>query len=695
MTYAPLTTEPSKAATSPGSSVFAASRACLQRKPVGNTPAPAYAPSIVHEALRTDGQPLDPSLRDPFSSHFHHDFTRIRVHTNQRAEQSAAAVQARAYTVGQDIVFGRGEYQPQTHSGRQLLAHELTHTIQQQHVATPSISKLPIDSPTSPMERAAETGSQLANHAPQTSALVSRTPLLQRFPSSYAEAKAEVYKQIIYAARKANQASIALLRKAASYLPESVRPFADAIITIDDVVIGALIAVCLAVIGIVVGFGEGIVDLVKGLVSMIYGAGKLLFDVIMDIFTGGDRTQKDLHAVWEALKGLPDAITKLVKDWLDRFEKASSEQQSLMIGELTGQVLALIATWGVAAGRAGTAAKVVSEGSELAGAGGEATRAAAAATDTATTAAKATKPVLTVIQGGGGSAARAAGTGARAASTGARVAAGADRVGSAALKLAPEVAPEVEQAPRFVPRIVPPPPVAAPAEVATEVATKVAATAAPSTGRAVAAAAGVTAAKTASLPTEEKKKRRRPPFVLKLPATKTLHLELYRKQLGVLQSDPDYDRNFPTRPEQRNKWRQAVRPGGSHAIFPDQWARGARLNIAESERLIPNWTRRDVPMEMEVDHDVELQVVPRRLWETYNSMDHYELLDSSSNASAGSTLDQNIARERATQEAFDPSLVGKILRFDSVEVDGGSSGERWTLHEIVTGAHFDALEGKL
>jgi hypothetical protein len=676
MTYAPLTTKPGP---SPAS---ASAFACLQRKAAA-APAPAYAPSIVHEALRTNGQPLDPSTRDHFGSHFQHDFSRIRIHTGQRAEQSAAAVQARAYTVGQDIVFGRGEYQPQTHSGRQLLQHELTHTLQQQHVASPSTANLPIDSPTSPMERAAETGSQLASPLPQTGALVSRTPLLQRFPTSYAEAKAEVYKGIIYAARKGNQASIALLRKAAAYLPDSVRGFADAIISIDDVVIGAIIAVCLAIIGIIVGFGEGIVDLVKGLVIMIYGAGKLMFDGIMDIFTGGDRAKKDVQAFWQALKGLPDAVVKLIKDWLDKFEKASSEQQSLMIGELTGQILALIATWGVAAGRAGTAAKVVSEGSELASAGGEATRVAAAATDTATTAAKATKPVLTVVQGGGG-------TGARAASTGTRVAAGADRVGSAALKLAPEV----EQAPRFVPRIVPPPSVAAPAEVAT----KVAATAAPSTGRAVAAAAGVTAAKTASLPTEEKKKRQRPPFVLKLPRQKARHLATYKQWLGVLQSvKPPYGRG---RPAQRRKWLNALRSSGDHPIHPKVWERGHALGFTgergENRMAAPNWSRtsKEGTVKMEVDHVVELQLTPFFMRDIFNGVDYYELLDRDSNDASGKAIRKSLAEERSKQVVFNPSSVNDIFPIDDVVLGEGAPGQRWLIDEIRNGEQLDAWEAQ-
>jgi hypothetical protein len=62
---------------------------------------------------------------------FGHDFSQVRVHTDASADTSARAVRARAYTVGSDIVFRTGEYQPGTSGGERLLAHELTHVVQQ------------------------------------------------------------------------------------------------------------------------------------------------------------------------------------------------------------------------------------------------------------------------------------------------------------------------------------------------------------------------------------------------------------------------------------------------------------------------------------------------------------------------------------------------------------------------------------
>ena len=77
------------------------------------------------------GQPLSSSVRAFFESRFDRDLSAVRVHVSNQAAESARTIQARAFTVGQDVVFGAGEYAPETSDGKRLLAHELTHTIQQ------------------------------------------------------------------------------------------------------------------------------------------------------------------------------------------------------------------------------------------------------------------------------------------------------------------------------------------------------------------------------------------------------------------------------------------------------------------------------------------------------------------------------------------------------------------------------------
>lgn len=86
---------------------------------------------VVSDVLSEEGQDLDESTRMFMETELGHDFRRVRVHTNARASESARAVNALAYTVGTDIVFASGSYQPNTHAGRHLIAHELVHTLQQ------------------------------------------------------------------------------------------------------------------------------------------------------------------------------------------------------------------------------------------------------------------------------------------------------------------------------------------------------------------------------------------------------------------------------------------------------------------------------------------------------------------------------------------------------------------------------------
>jgi hypothetical protein len=77
------------------------------------------------------GQPLDTTTRSHFQTTFGHDFSSVRVHTDERSAASAASLSAHAYTIGRHVVFGRGEYVPRTPAGRHLLGHELAHVVQQ------------------------------------------------------------------------------------------------------------------------------------------------------------------------------------------------------------------------------------------------------------------------------------------------------------------------------------------------------------------------------------------------------------------------------------------------------------------------------------------------------------------------------------------------------------------------------------
>lgn len=88
-------------------------------------------PAAVEPVLTRPGEPLRPALQDEMARRFDHDFSHVRVHRDAAANASAHALRARAYTVGRDIVFAAGQFAPHTHDGRRLLAHELTHVVQQ------------------------------------------------------------------------------------------------------------------------------------------------------------------------------------------------------------------------------------------------------------------------------------------------------------------------------------------------------------------------------------------------------------------------------------------------------------------------------------------------------------------------------------------------------------------------------------
>lgn len=88
-------------------------------------------PASVDHVLASSGRLLDAELQQDMGQRFGHDFSRVRVYSGEAAEQSAREVNANAYTVGHNIVFGAGQFAPGTHEGRRLLAHELAHTIQQ------------------------------------------------------------------------------------------------------------------------------------------------------------------------------------------------------------------------------------------------------------------------------------------------------------------------------------------------------------------------------------------------------------------------------------------------------------------------------------------------------------------------------------------------------------------------------------
>jgi outer membrane protein OmpA-like peptidoglycan-associated protein len=139
-------------------------------------------PPIVHEVLRSPGQPLDHETREFMEPRFGHDFGHVRVHTDARAAESTQVVAALAYTVGSHIAFAAGSFLPGTTTGRKLLAHELTHVVQQDSGAQ-DFGSLGVASPHSAAEgQAEEISKSIANsrRLGRVTKVGAAAPLLQR-----------------------------------------------------------------------------------------------------------------------------------------------------------------------------------------------------------------------------------------------------------------------------------------------------------------------------------------------------------------------------------------------------------------------------------------------------------------------------------------------------------------------------------
>lgn len=131
----------------------------LSRKSNGYGPS-SFSPSAIREVLRSGGRPLENNVRAAMEPRFGHDFSRVRVHTDTRASESARSVNAVAYAVDEHIVFQSGHYDPSSVSGRSLLAHELTHVVQNRRSGSSDNRASGVSRPDDPAEREASAVTQ-------------------------------------------------------------------------------------------------------------------------------------------------------------------------------------------------------------------------------------------------------------------------------------------------------------------------------------------------------------------------------------------------------------------------------------------------------------------------------------------------------------------------------------------------------
>ena len=107
---------------------------------------------------RGGGAPLDSGMREGFASSLGDSLEDVRVHTDREADSLARSVSARAFTTGTDIYFAQGEFQPSSNQGRQLIAHEVAHVVQQR--GAPTTGPLRVSQPGEPLEQEAEAASR-------------------------------------------------------------------------------------------------------------------------------------------------------------------------------------------------------------------------------------------------------------------------------------------------------------------------------------------------------------------------------------------------------------------------------------------------------------------------------------------------------------------------------------------------------
>lgn len=196
----------------------------------------------VHKALsKQNGHPLPADIQQEMGERFHHDFSQVRVYTSPESEHSAREIRASAYTVGNNVVFGAGRYQPTHPRGRRLIAHELTHVVQQAN-ASPADS-LTIQ-PSSSVQEAQARGAGAGISSGQTVAGLTPvgTQAVQRQPEEESAAEGGTTSTQSEEANlgTADRIRLGLIRRAAPLIARAMR--AAMPVPIPESIMSALVA---------------------------------------------------------------------------------------------------------------------------------------------------------------------------------------------------------------------------------------------------------------------------------------------------------------------------------------------------------------------------------------------------------------------------------------------------------------------
>ena len=300
------------------------------------------------------GQALDPATRGFMEERFGQDFGGVRVHTDSQAAESARSLNAHAYTVGHDVVFGAGRYQPETGSGKQLLAHELAHVVQQgKHTAVKPRSLGQKTDTAESQAKQAETSVINNRNLPNLSPL--QVPVIQRAEDqsmwevaseSWGKEKQAAYKSIITTLRGLQSSGLSKLRALTKDMTPVQQFVAEQIIMEIEMGSDILISLSLAIIGLITGFVKGIAAAVWGLLLLIYNVIAAIELFCAGLFSEQRREEFDQKAntFLDTLKNIGPNFVKVIDNWKERFDKVNPDEKTLMIGELTGEIEAFLAT---------------------------------------------------------------------------------------------------------------------------------------------------------------------------------------------------------------------------------------------------------------------------------------------------------------------------------------------------------------
>lgn len=328
-----------------------------------------------HDAVELDaldqGGPLDGSIRTAAESRFHRDFSTVRVHDGPLADRLAARLDADAFSAGNDLVFRAGAYRPGTPAGDALIGHELAH-----------LAETPAGGPPGVIQRADEGWFER---------------LKKSAGAAWASGKEAAYQAILSTLRAGKNKLFNEVRSLLPQEPGVSRTRLLTLVNVCDTVLDILIALLVFLTGMLAGFAEGIVDLLIGLVQLVLGILKFFGLFLLGFVDVNRRRQFDQYfqSIIDAVKNIPAGLKALIDNWIKEFMQAPEAKQYGMIGELTGQIIAFILTFEVAASKAVKLPKitavlpklppVMAEAVATAGAGGRVAAAAEATTVTINT----------------------------------------------------------------------------------------------------------------------------------------------------------------------------------------------------------------------------------------------------------------------------------------------------------------------